>query len=116
VCHALILANQSEQSGGQAYFLTDGETPVFKDFIKKYVGTQGILVPDKEVSLAMAKRVAAVMEFFWKTFKLKGHPPLYKGLVNALGLEFITNDKKARQQLDYKPVVTIMEGLNLMRE
>ncbi|MFH7015721.1 NAD-dependent epimerase/dehydratase family protein [Flavobacterium sp. FlaQc-47] len=116
VCHALILANQSEQSGGQAYFLTDGETPVFKDFIKKYVGTQGILVPDKEISLAMANRVAAVMEFFWKTFKLKGHPPLYKGLVNALGLEFITNDKKARQQLDYKPVVTIMEGLNLMRE
>jgi nucleoside-diphosphate-sugar epimerase len=116
VCHALILADQSEQSGGQAYFLTDGETPIFKDFIKKYVATQGIIVPDKEVSLAMAKRVASIMEFVWKTFRLKGHPPLYKGLVNALGLEFITNDKKAIKELGYQPLVTIMQGINMMKE
>lgn len=116
VCHALLLADQSEQSGGQAYFLTDGETPVFKDFIKKYVATQGITVPDKDVSLAMAKRVASVMEFIWKTFKLKGHPPLYRGLVNALGLEFITIDKKAVRELGYKPIVTITQGLSLMKQ
>jgi nucleoside-diphosphate-sugar epimerase len=115
VCHALVLADKSEQSG-KAYFLTDGEQPVFKDFIKKYVGTQGITVPDKAVSLAMAKRVASVMEFVWKTFKLKGHPPIYKGLVNALGLEFITVDKRARQELGYKTFVTIEQGLNLMRK
>jgi nucleoside-diphosphate-sugar epimerase len=116
VCHALILADQSKQSGGKVYFITDGETPVFKDFIKKYVATQGITVPDKEVSLAMAKRVASVMEFIWKTFRLKGHPPLYKGLVNTLGLEFITTDKRARQELGYKTFVTIEQGLDLMRK
>lgn len=115
VCHALILADKAEQSG-KAYFITDGETPVFKDFIKKYVGTQGVTVPDKSVSLAMAKRVASVMEFVWRTFRLKGHPPLYKGFVNILGLEFITTDKKARTELGYKTFVTIEEGLNLMRK
>src|SRR5690606_8048836 len=62
VCHALILADTTRENG-KAYFITDGETPVFKDFIKKYVGTQGVTVPDKSVSLAMAKRVAAIMEF-----------------------------------------------------
>lgn len=106
VCHALILANTAKQSG-KAYFITDGETPVFKDFIKKYVGTQGVTVPDKAVSLAMAKRVASVMEFVWRTFRLNGHPPLYKGFVNILGLEFITTDKKARTELGYKTFVTI---------
>ncbi|QCR22313.1 NAD-dependent epimerase/dehydratase family protein [Pontibacter sp. SGAir0037] len=115
VCHALILADQSEQSG-KAYFLTDGETPIFKDFIKKYVATQGVTVPDKHVSLGMAKMVASIMEFVWKTFKLKGHPPLYKGLVNTLGLEFITIDTKARQELGYKPFVSIEQGLNQMRK
>jgi len=114
VCHALILADKAEQSG-KAYFLTDGETPVFKDFIKKYVATQGVTVPDKAVSLAMAKRVASVMEFVWKTFKLRGHPPLYKGLVNTLGLEFVTNDRKARQELGYKTFITIEQGLDLMK-
>lgn len=115
VCHALILANTTEQSG-KAYFITDGETPVFKDFIKKYVGTQGVTVPDKAVSLAMAKRVASVMEFIWRAFMLKGHPPLYKGFVNILGLEFITTDKRARMELGYKTFVTIEQGLNLMRK
>lgn len=113
VCRALILADQSNLSG-KAYFLTDGETPVFKDFIKKYVATQGITVPDKAVSLAMAKRVASVMEFVWKIFRLNGHPPLYKGLVNTLGLEFITIDTKARQELGYKTFVSIEQGLQQM--
>lgn len=116
VCHALILSEQSEKSSGKAYFITDGETPVFKDFITRYVGTQGITVPDKSVSLAMAKTVASIMEFAWKTFRLKGHPPLYKGLVNALGLEFITNDTKARREIGYKTFVTIEQGLEMMKE
>jgi nucleoside-diphosphate-sugar epimerase len=114
VCHALILADKSEESG-KAYFLTDGEQPVFKDFIKKYVGTQGVAVPDKAVSLIMAKRVAAVMEFVWKSFRLKGHPPIYKGLINALGLEFITTDNRARRELGYKPLVTIQQGMEAMK-
>lgn len=101
---------------GKAYFLTDGETPFFKDFIKKYVATQGVTVPDKNVSLRMAKMVASIMEFVWKTSKLKGHPSLYKGLVNTLGLEFITIDKKARQELGYKTFVSIEQGLDLMRK
>jgi nucleoside-diphosphate-sugar epimerase len=101
---------------GKTYFITDGETPVFKDFIKKYVATQGITVPDKVVSLAMAKRVATVMEFVWKIFKLKGHPPIYNGLVNVLGVEFITDDSKARKELGYKTFVTIEQGIDLMRK
>lgn len=115
VCHALILADQSDRSG-KAYFLTDGETPVFKDFIKKYVATQGVTVPDKAVSLVMAKRVTSVMEFVWKTFRLNGQPPLCKGLVNTLGLEFIAIDTKARQELGYKTFASIEQGLNQMRK
>lgn len=115
VCHALILAEQSKQ-GGKAYFLTDSETPVFKDFIKKYVGTQDVTVPDKYMPMKMAKIVASLMEFVWKTFRIKGHPPLYKGLLNTLGLEFITIDKKARQELGYKTLVSIDDGLKQMRK
>lgn len=115
VCHALILADQAEQSG-KAYFLTDGETPIFKDFIKRYVATQGVTIPDKNISLRMAKNAASIMEFVWKTFRLNGQPPMSKGLVNTLGLEFIINDKKARQELGYKTFVSIDEGMKLMKE
>lgn len=115
VCHVLILADQSVHKG-KTYFITDCETPVFKQFIKKYVATQGVAIPDKSVSLAMANRIASAMEFVWKTFKLTGHLPLYKGLVNVLGVEFNTNDSKARQELGYKPLLTIEQGLELMRK
>jgi nucleoside-diphosphate-sugar epimerase len=114
VSHALILADQTTQTG-KAYFITDGETPVFKDFIGKYVATQGVNLPDKPVSLGMAKFIASMMEFVWKTFRLKGHPPLYKALVTVLGVEFIASDKRARQELGYKPIVTIEQGMAQMR-
>lgn len=56
------------------------------------------------------------MEFVLKTFRLNGHPPPYKGLVITLGLEFITVDTKARQELGYKTFVSIEQGLKQMRK
>lgn len=114
VSEALLLAEKSN-IGGKAYFITDGEPLIFKEFIKRYVGTQGIDIPNKSVSVRNAKIIAAVMEFIWKTFHLKGHPPLYKAMVNTLGLEFITNDTKARQELGYKTFVTVEQGLSLIK-
>lgn len=114
VCEALLLAEHRGTSG-KSYFITDGEHVVFKDFIQRYVGTQGIAVPDKSVSIGTAKFMAGIMEFVWKAFRLKGHPPLYKAMVNTLGLEFITSDAKARKELGYKTFVTVEQGLALMK-
>lgn len=114
VSEALVLAEE-RGTGGESNFITDGEHVVFKDFIQKYVGTQGITVPDKSVSLGTAKFVASIIEFVWKAFRLKGHPPLYKAMVNTLGLEFITSDAKARKELGYKTFVTVKQGLAVMQ-
>jgi nucleoside-diphosphate-sugar epimerase len=110
VCEALLLAEQGGH-GGESYFITDGEPVVFRDFIERYVGTQGISVPDKSVSVGMAKFIAGMMEFVWKTFHLKGHPPLYKAMVNTLGLAFITSDAKARSEFGYQGSMSVTQGL-----
>lgn len=114
VCEALLIAEESS-TRGQAYFITDGQTVIFKEFIKRYVETQGIDIPDKSVSVRNAKIIASILECIWKTFRLKGHPPLYKALVNTLGLEFITNDAKARKEIGYKTFVTIEQGMSGMK-
>jgi len=114
VCQALIVADQSDKNG-EAFFITDGEELVFKEFITAYVATQGVTVPDKSVSIGVAKTIATIMEFAWKTFKLKGHPPLYRALINTLGREFIISDKKARTELGYKTFVTVKQGLSEMK-
>jgi len=114
VCHALLLAEQSERAG-EAYFITDDENLVFKDFIKEYVSTKINKVPEKSISFRRARVFASIMEFTWKTFKLKNTPPLYTGLVNVLGLEFLVNIDKAKRELKYKPIKTVEQGLTEMK-
>lgn len=113
VCHALILAEQTSK-GGETYFITDLETPVFKEFMSNYVSTQNVSLPQKSVSLKQALIIARIMKVFWNLLPLKGHPPLYKGLVNVLGLEFTVDCSKAVKQLNYKPVISIRQGMNEM--
>jgi len=115
ICHALILAEKSEQTG-KAYFITDNEDLVFKDFIIKYVSTKIDNVPKKSVSLRTARIFASTFEFIWRTLKLKNSPPLYNGLVNVLGLAFTVDIRKAMTELKYKPIKTVKQGLLEMRQ
>jgi len=114
VCHALLLADKAQQ-GGNAYFITDGEPLTFKDFVQRYVGTQGVTAPDKEVSLRMAWIVAYVMEFVWKIGRLQGQPPLTKAVVYATGIELTVSDNKARRELGYKTIISFEEGFEEMK-
>jgi nucleoside-diphosphate-sugar epimerase len=118
VCHALLLAAESTVGGavgGEAFFVTDGERLVFKTFIKEMLATQGITAPDRSVPLGVARVTASLLAGVWRTFGLRGQPPLYPGAVNSLGLPFVLNDQKIRQQLGYRPLVSVAEGLRLMR-
>ena len=115
VCHALILAEQSESSG-ETYFITDDRDLVFKDFITKYVATKIDKVPDMSVSLSTARVFASFMEFIWKIFRLNGAPPIYHGLVNVLGIGFTVDISKAKRELNYKPIISIEKGLMEMED
>lgn len=115
VCEALLLAGKNTLLG-KAYFITDGENWVFKDFIRQYVGTQGISVPYKSVPLWFAKTIAKALEFVWKILHLTGQPPLYPGLVNTLGMEFTLSDNLARADLGYESIMSIKKGMDLMKK
>ncbi len=113
VCHALILAAE-KNVGGEVFFVTDGERPVFKEFIRAVLTTQGVQTPDRHVPLGVARFMARILALVWRTFRLKSHPPLYPGMVNTLGLPFIVSDAKARSQLGYQNVISLQEGLREM--
>jgi nucleoside-diphosphate-sugar epimerase len=115
ICHALLLAEQAETTG-ETYFITDDEDLLFKDFISKYVSTKTDKIPQKSISLKNARFFATMMEFVWKTFKLKNSPPIYNGLVNILGLKLTLDITKAKKELKYKPLKTVEQGLKEMAE
>jgi nucleoside-diphosphate-sugar epimerase len=116
VTHGTILAAQNGR-GGQIYFLTDGEPVEFRDFISRLVQTWGVTPPTRTAPLWVADLVAAVSELAWKLLPLRGQPTLTRTAVNLMFREVTVRDRKAREELGYRPVVSVDEGLKeLARE
>ena len=110
VCHGTLLAMQRGR-GGEVYFLTDGEPVICRDFISRLVQTQGVEAGRRSLPLWVADATAAASEAAWRLFGLKGEPPLTRTAVNLMFREVTVSDRKAREELGYRPVVSIEEGL-----
>ena len=110
VVEALVLAARPDHPGG-AYFATDGEAPVFRDFVTRLMAALGVEVPDREVPLPVARAAAAACEWAWRTSGRSGVPPLTRAAVWISGVAAVVDDSRARRELGYAPVRTIDEGL-----
>ena len=96
---------------GGVYFVTDGEPVVFREFVRSWLGTQGVSVPDKTVPGAVADAAAAVSERAWRLFRRPGPPPLTRMAVWASSKECTLDITRARRELGYEPVVSREQGL-----
>ena len=98
-------------AGGAAYFVTDGEPVVFRDFVTKLLATQGIEAPDGELPPPVARGLAAAGEAAWRALPLPGSPPLTRMALWVSSLECTIDISRARAELGYEPVVSIDDGL-----
>lgn len=110
VVHGLRLAAEKGRPG-EAYFVTDGEPVVFRDFITKLLATQGLTPPDKNIPVGVAKVAAAVSETLWHALPLPGAPPVTRMAYFLIANEVTIDITKARTELGYEPQVTVEEGL-----
>jgi nucleoside-diphosphate-sugar epimerase len=106
----LALAAERGRPGG-VYFVTDGEPVVFREFVTRLLGTQGIEPPERSVPLPPAMRGAAMGEAMWRVLPLRGSPPLTRMAVWVSALETTIDISLARSELGYEPVRTIDDGL-----
>ena len=114
VVQGLVLGAERGRPG-EAYFVTDGDPVVFRDFITELVGTQGIEIPDKGLPKGVAGAVAAGSEAVFRTLRLKGAPPLTRMAYWLSALECTIDISKAREELGYAPVRTIEDGMAELR-
>ncbi len=96
---------------GEAYFVTDGASVEFRDFVSRLLATQGVGAPEREMPARLARPLGAVAESAWRTLRLPGNPPLTRFAVWNATLDVTVDDSKARRELGYKPVITTEEGL-----
>ncbi len=106
-----LLCAAERGRGGEVYFISDGETADFRDFISAYLNTQGVSPGDKSVPMWLARIVASGGEWAWRTFKLKGEPPLPCTVLYVMGQKLTVNDAKARRELGYEGRMTRQQGL-----
>ena len=106
-----LLLGAERGSPGQAYFVTDGEPVVFRDFMEELLETQGVEAPGRELPLPLAKGAAAACETLWRILRLKGEPPVTRAAIWLSALEVTIDISKARAELGYEPRVSTREGL-----
>jgi nucleoside-diphosphate-sugar epimerase len=106
----LWLAATKAPAGG-VYFVTDGEPVVFREFLTRMLGTQGVVIPDKSVPPGVAGAAARVSERIWRLLKRKGNPPLTRFAVWVSSQECTLDISRAERELGYRPVRSREEGL-----
>jgi nucleoside-diphosphate-sugar epimerase len=115
-CHvrnacAGILAALDRGAGGRAYFLTDGEPVLYREFLTALAATAGVDLPDRSLPRPVARVAAAACETVWRTLRLRSVPPIDRTVVALSGQEMTVDDTRARRELGYTPVLTRAEGL-----
>ncbi len=112
--HAIELA-LTKGTGGQVYFILDDGTRTMKEIISAIAATRGIALPDKSVPSWAADALAGVSEGVWRTFNLKGQPPVTRFGAMIMSRDSVLIDAKARREMGYAPVISVEEGLRQLR-
>jgi nucleoside-diphosphate-sugar epimerase len=100
---------------GEAYFVTDGERVVFREFVSDLLRTQGVEPPARSVPAGIAGPLAAACEAAWRILPVGGEPPLTRFTVWISSQECTIDISKARAELGYRPVKSLEGGLAEMR-
>ena len=114
VVEGLMLA-AARGRAGEAYFVTDGEPVVFREFVSAMLATQGVDEPGRSLPVPVASAVATVGEAAWRALPLPGQPPLTRFVLWASSQECTIRIDKARSELGYEPVKSREDGLAELR-
>jgi nucleoside-diphosphate-sugar epimerase len=114
VVEGLVLA-ATKGTPGEAYFVTDGEPVVFRDFVTQLLDTAGVEAPKRNMPVGLARAVAAIAEGSWNLLGRTSTPPLTRLAVWLSARECTIDISKARRELGYEPVKTVEAGMAELR-
>lgn len=100
---------------GNAYFVTDGDPVVFREFVSQLLSSQGVEPPTRSVPRGVAAALATTGEAAWRVLPLRGRPPLTRFAYWVSSQECTIRIDKARSELGYEPVKSRADGLAELR-
>lgn len=100
---------------GKAYFISQGDPRPLWDIIDKILAAGGLPPVTAKVSARKARLGAAVVEGVYRLLRIKAEPPVTTFMVKQLSTAHWFDIGAAQRDLDYKPSVTIEEGMERLK-
>ena len=116
VALSLRLAMEKEEANGKIYNITNGEPTEFKKILDKLFEELGEKANYRKMNINLMYFVASVIEAFYKLFRIYKEPMITKYTIATLGYSQSLNIEKAKQDLGYKPKLTLEEGIKKYAE
>ena len=113
VVESLILsACAGDHALGNKYNITNGEPVLIKDLLQRSFIALGLPFKPRKIPYPVAYRVATIMEVFASLPFVTKEPVLTKYGVGVLGIGQTLDISAAYNDLNYKPVVKIQQGID----
>jgi nucleoside-diphosphate-sugar epimerase len=98
--------------GGQAYFINEPEPVRLWDWIDELLELAGLPAVKRSLSAKAAWRIGATLEAIYRTLRISAEPPMTRFVASQLSQSHYYDISKAVRHFDYRPVVTVDEGMN----
>jgi len=113
VAEALLLAAMRREAIGEAYNITDGARRTLREIVETFARVWGRNPHYLNLPYALSYGVAALASGLSCLFRFPTPPILRWEVIKAMGHHRHFDISKARQQLGYRPKVSLEEGLKL---
>ncbi len=110
------LATDPERCGGRAYFITQDEPVNCWDWIGEVCEIHGGRRPTKRISFHAASRIGSVLETVYRVLGKTQEPPMTRFVAAQLAKDHYFDITAAKQLLDYRPRISMSEGLDRLRQ
>ena len=111
VAAANALDNESNNTGGKAYFISNDEPVFLWEWINQLLAKRSIPPITASISLKAALRLGSFMEFLWRLTRLKSEPPMTRFVASELAKDHWFDISAAHRDLNYHPRVSMDQGL-----
>jgi nucleoside-diphosphate-sugar epimerase len=113
---AMLMAEKSDKSIGQAFNIIDGNGVSFTKLVNSLADLTGLPRPSISIPVPVAYGLGYILEIINNILRLNKRPYLSRMVVSLFGISQDFSTDKIREELDWEPTVSFEEGMDRIRK
>jgi nucleoside-diphosphate-sugar epimerase len=109
---AADILEQNHNLSGRVYFISQDDPVPLWEMVNNILKRAGLASVQRSISRNTAWMIGAVLEIFYKMFKISGEPRMTRFLADELSTAHWFDISAAKKDLGYVPKISIEEGLS----